>query len=428
MKTTLAGVGIAALSISVFHSVKALWKTYQERIHNKALEEKLEVARLQILKLEAKARSAEARLRDKDSTAEGASTPRRKVRVYIDGCFDMMHFGHSNALRQALAAGDELVVGLIGDAEVLANKGSLPVMPFEERLIAVKACKFVHEVISDAPYVLDKAWVDKLVTEHDIDYVVHGDDPCYGVDGQDAYGYAKSIGRFKMIKRTEGVSTTDIVGRMLLMSKEHHVRGSMDETAEPSHSTASSVFLATSRRLTQFSTGKAPGPTDTVVYISGAWDLFNVGHIKALEKAREFGSFLLVGIHDDDTVNRLQGGGFPILNVNERTLSVLSCRYVDEVIIGAPLVISEDMMKTMNISVVVRGTVNSEDVTAMGEAYEVPRRLGKLQTFASPSTVTVRDIIKRIMDHRDVYSKRYESKAAKEAEYIETHKQFVQES
>ncbi len=64
----------------------------------------------------------------------------------------------------------------------------------------------------------------------------------------------------------------------------------------------------------------------------------------------------------------------------------------------------------------------------MGEAYEVPRRLGKLQTFASPSTVTVRDIIKRIMDHRDVYSKRYESKAAKEAEYIETHKQFVQES
>ena len=35
--------------------------------------------------------------------------------------------------------------------------------------------------------------------------------------------------------------------------------------------------------------------------------------------------------------------------------SVLSCRYVDEVIIGAPLVITEDMMKTMNISVVVKG-------------------------------------------------------------------------
>ena len=53
----------------------------------------------------------------------------------------------SNALRQALAAGDELVVGLIGDEEVLRNKGSLPVMPFEERLVALQACKFVHEVI-----------------------------------------------------------------------------------------------------------------------------------------------------------------------------------------------------------------------------------------------------------------------------------------
>ncbi len=87
-----------------------------------------------------------------------------------------------------------------------------------------------------------------------------------------------------------------------------------------SASTGSSVFLATSRRLTQFSTGKAPTPSDRVVYIAGGWDLFNVGHIKALETARSFGTFVLVGIHDDDTVNRLQGGGFPILNLNERTL------------------------------------------------------------------------------------------------------------
>ena len=136
-------------------------------------------------------------------------------------------------------------------------------------------------------------------------------------DGKDAYAYAKSIGRFKLIKRTEGVSTTDIVGRMLLMTKEHHVRGSFD-SADPSH--AASTFLATSRRLTQFSSGRAPLATDRVVYIPGSWDLFNVGHILALQKAREFGDFVLVGIHDDETVNRLQGGGFPILNLHERAM------------------------------------------------------------------------------------------------------------
>ena len=53
----------------------------------------------------------------------------------------------SNALRQARAAGDELVVGVVNDAEIVINKGTPPVMPEEERLIAVRACKFVDEVI-----------------------------------------------------------------------------------------------------------------------------------------------------------------------------------------------------------------------------------------------------------------------------------------
>jgi len=431
VKTGLAVVGAAALTVSVIHSVKGIWRTYQERVHNKRLEEKLEAANNQILRLEAKARSAEARLLDRAAATPvggaGNGEPKRKIRVYIDGCFDMMHFGHSNALRQALAAGDELIVGLIGDEEIKANKGSYPVMPFEERYIALSTCKFVSEVIGDAPYVVKKDFMDELITKYNIDYVVHGDDPCFGPDGEDAYAYPKSIGRFKLIKRTEGVSTTDIVGRMLLMSREHHVRRSIDETAEPTTS-GSSVFLATSRRLTQFSSGRAPTPTDRVVYISGSWDLFNVGHIKALERAREFGTFVLVGLHDDDTVNRLQGGGFPILNLNERTLSVLSCKYVDEVIIGAPLTITEDMMTTMNISVVVKGTVNSEDMSALEAAYDVPRRMGKLEVFESPSSITVSTIIKRIMDHREEYSKRHAVKAAKEAEYVSTQKTFVQEA
>jgi ethanolamine-phosphate cytidylyltransferase len=54
----------------------------------------------------------------------------------------------SNALRQARAAGDILVVGVHNDAEIERNKGSPPVMPEEERLLAVRACKFVDEVIT----------------------------------------------------------------------------------------------------------------------------------------------------------------------------------------------------------------------------------------------------------------------------------------
>lgn len=57
---------------------------------------------------------------------------RRPVRVYMDGCFDLMHYGHANALRQAKALGDELVVGIVGDEEIIANKGP-PVLSMDER-------------------------------------------------------------------------------------------------------------------------------------------------------------------------------------------------------------------------------------------------------------------------------------------------------
>ena len=57
---------------------------------------------------------------------------KRPVRVYMDGCFDLMHYGHANALRQAKLLGDQLVVGVVSDEEIVANKGP-PVLSMEER-------------------------------------------------------------------------------------------------------------------------------------------------------------------------------------------------------------------------------------------------------------------------------------------------------
>ena len=74
---------------------------------------------------------------------------------------------------------------------------------------------------ADAPYELSPEFLHELFTKHRIDYVVHGDDPCLLPDGTDAYAYAKKLHRFKMIKRTEGVSSTDIVGRMLMCTRDN---------------------------------------------------------------------------------------------------------------------------------------------------------------------------------------------------------------
>ena len=63
----------------------------------------------------------------------------------MDGCFDMIHSGHYNALRQAKACGDILVVGVISDEEVEKAKGP-PVLTWDERADIIRACKWVDEV------------------------------------------------------------------------------------------------------------------------------------------------------------------------------------------------------------------------------------------------------------------------------------------
>ena len=42
-------------------------------------------------------------------------------------------------------------------------------------------------------------------------------------DGKDSYWEIKKANRLLTVKRTEGISTTDIVGRLLLLTKEHHL-------------------------------------------------------------------------------------------------------------------------------------------------------------------------------------------------------------
>lgn len=66
----------------------------------------------------------------------------------------------------------------------------------------------------------------------------------------------------------------------------------------------------------------------------------------------------MVGIHTDEDVQKRRGVHLPIMNLHERALSVLACKYADEVVIGAPTVITEDIITTFNISVVVRGSIS----------------------------------------------------------------------
>uniref|UniRef100_A0A0V0ID07 Ethanolamine-phosphate cytidylyltransferase n=1 Tax=Solanum chacoense TaxID=4108 RepID=A0A0V0ID07_SOLCH len=356
---------------------------------------------------------------------------KKRIRVYMDGCFDLMHYGHANAIRQAKELGDELIVGVVSDEEIVANKGP-PVLCMEERLALISGLKWVDEVIANAPYAITEDFMNRLFMEHKIDYIIHGDDPCLLPDGTDAYALAKKAGRYKQIKRTEGVSSTDIVGRILSSAKSisqdcsNSSLPSKDDNMNHVHAEEKmskidhiSSFLPTSRRIVQFSNGKGPGPNARVVYIDGAFDLFHAGHVEILQSARQLGDFLLVGVYTDETISELRGHQYPLMNLYERSLGVLACRYVDEVIIGAPWEVTQDMITTFNISLVVHGTVSESNSSMEGgqDPYAVPKSMGIFQVIDSPKDITTSSVAQRIIANHEIYVKRNTKKAASEKKY-----------
>lgn len=106
-------------------------------------------------------------------------------RIWLDGCFDMMHWGHANALRQArLAVGEPcyLLLGIHSDAEIQRVKGPC-IMDEHERYEAGRACKYVDELVEDVPY----SPVPEILTKYKVDMVIHGDDVAVDASGVNAY-------------------------------------------------------------------------------------------------------------------------------------------------------------------------------------------------------------------------------------------------
>ncbi|KAG6022932.1 hypothetical protein E4U19_002118 [Claviceps sp. Clav32 group G5] len=136
----------------------------------------------------------------------------RPVRVYADGVFDLFHLGHMRQLEQAKKTFPNtiLVVGVTGDEETHMRKG-LTVMSAKERAESVRHCKWVDEVIEDCPWIVTA----EFLQANQLDYVAHDDLP-YGADeGDDIYQPIKAAGMFLVTQRTEGVSTTGIITRIV---------------------------------------------------------------------------------------------------------------------------------------------------------------------------------------------------------------------
>ncbi|PVU94597.1 hypothetical protein BB561_002421 [Smittium simulii] len=159
----------------------------------------------------------------------------RPVRMYCDGIYDVFHYGHSRAIEQAKKSLPNvfLMVGVCNDKDTHSKKGKT-VMNEQERYESLRHCRWVDEVIKNAPWVITQEFID----EHQIDYVCHDDLPYASIDSDDVYEFVKKQGKFWPTKRTDSISTSDIITRIeqeLHLQKhvegiKHHIKKSVDNT------------------------------------------------------------------------------------------------------------------------------------------------------------------------------------------------------
>lgn len=71
----------------------------------------------------------------------------------------------------------------------------------------------------------------------------------------------------------------------------------------------------------------------TVVFTNGCFDLLHRGHVDYLQRARDLGDALVVGLNGDVSVRQLKGSGRPILPEDDRAVVLAALRAVDVVVI-----------------------------------------------------------------------------------------------
>ena len=102
-----------------------------------------------------------------------------------------------------------------------------------------------------------------------------------------------------------------------------------------------------SRRLTDLF-------NDKVGFTCSAFDLLHAGHVTMLEEARDQCGHLIVGLHNDPSVDR-PSKNKPVQSIIERYIQMMSVKFVDEIIVYNTEKDLEDLLSTLAINVRIVG-------------------------------------------------------------------------
>jgi len=143
------------------------------------------------------------------ATVERLKREGKKV-VFTNGCFDILHAGHTRYLREARKMGDALILALNSDSSVRSIKGPMrPIVPEAERAEVVASLDSVDYVT-----VFDELTPLELIEFLRPDVIVKGGDWAEK-DIVGAETVRKWGGRVAIMPMIEGASTTNIIDKVL---------------------------------------------------------------------------------------------------------------------------------------------------------------------------------------------------------------------
>ena len=86
----------------------------------------------------------------------------------------------------------------------------------------------------------------------------------------------------------------------------------------------------------------------------GTFDVFHIGHLRILERAREFGDYLIVGV-STDSMNFEKKQRYPVYSQDERLEIISALKCVDEVFFEESLDLKRHYLQTYNANMLVMG-------------------------------------------------------------------------
>lgn len=147
---------------------------------------------------------------DVTAWVQSLQSKKRSV-VFVTGCFDILHVGHIEFLKQARALADGLLLGLESDATVAQTKGSgRPIYAERDRIVVLSALLMVdavtvlpdlHWETEGNEYVLGKVRPNFLAVTEGDPYLTQKQ------EAADRLGISLSV----VVKQIENTSTSRIV-------------------------------------------------------------------------------------------------------------------------------------------------------------------------------------------------------------------------